>query len=52
MVSLDYRTRSEADIRPIDVTAFFEHELPVLIAENANLALAGARELGVEPFTI
>jgi phytanoyl-CoA dioxygenase PhyH len=52
MVSLDFRTRTEADIRPVDTRAFFDDELPALIDERAPLAVAGARELGVEPFTI
>ena len=52
MVSLDFRTRTEADIRPVDTRAFFDDELPALIDERAPLAVAGARELGVEPFTV
>ncbi len=52
MVSLDYRTRSDADIRAVDTREFFDEELPALIAERAALALPGAGELGVEPFTI
>jgi hypothetical protein len=51
MISLDFRTRTEADIRPVDTRAFFDDELPALIGERAPLVLAGARELGVEPFT-
>jgi Phytanoyl-CoA dioxygenase (PhyH) len=52
MVSLDFRTRSDADIRPVDTRAFFAEELPALVAERAVLARAGARELGVKPFSI
>ena len=52
MVSLDYRTRTDADIREIDAQAFFREELPALIAERSVLAVAGARELRVESFTI
>jgi len=52
MVSLDFRTRTEADIRPVDTRTFFDDELPALINERAQLAVAGARELGVEPFTV
>jgi hypothetical protein len=52
MVSLDYRTRTEASIRPVDVGAFFGEELPALIADRSALVMAGARELGVEPFTV
>src|SRR2546423_554121 len=35
MVSLDFRTRTEADIRPVDTRAFFDEELPALIDERA-----------------
>jgi hypothetical protein len=52
MVSLDFRTRTEADIRPVDTRTFFDEELPALIDERSALAVAGARELGVEPFTV
>src|SRR6476659_6897515 len=52
MLSLDYRTRTEADIRNVDVGAFFTEELPALIAERFDLAADGAAELRVEPFTI
>jgi hypothetical protein len=51
MVSLDLRTRTDADIRSLAAAAFFDDELPALAAERADLALPGARELGVEPFT-
>jgi phytanoyl-CoA dioxygenase PhyH len=51
MVSLDFRTRSDDEIRDVDTRDFFEHELPELIDARANLAVAGAVELGVEPFT-
>ncbi len=40
MVSLDYRTRREADIRPVDARAFFDHELPLLIAARADADVA------------
>ncbi|HEX4516311.1 MAG TPA: hypothetical protein VH054_22340, partial [Polyangiaceae bacterium] len=52
MVSLDFRTRTDAGIRDVDTQSFFADELPALIAERAALAIAGAQELGVEPFTI
>jgi hypothetical protein len=52
MVSLDYRTRSEADIRSVTTREFFEEELPALIAAHADLAIPGARELDCEPFGI
>jgi hypothetical protein len=51
MVSLDFRTRTDDDIRPVETKQFFDEELPALIAANEHYAVAGARELGVEPFT-
>ena len=50
-VSLDSRTRRDHDVRDLDVAAFFDDELPVLGRERSQLALAGARELAVEPCT-
>lgn len=52
MVSLDLRTRREADIRPVDVRTFFVDVLPALIDRHAELAVPGARELGIESFSI
>ena len=51
MVSLDFRTRTDDDIRSITTRSFFETELPALI-ERARRARGRrrARELGVEPF--
>jgi hypothetical protein len=52
MVSLDFRTRTDDDIRVVDTRAFFEQELPALAVRNGFLVVDGARELRVEPFTI
>ena len=52
MVSLDVRTRVDADIRPVDAVSFFETELPALVVERAGLAAPGAAELDLEPFTV
>ena len=52
MVSLDLRTRTDADIRSITTPSFFDDELPALIEERADLAIPGARELGIEPFAV
>ena len=52
MVSLDFRTRTDDDIRSVATQTFFEAELPALFEQRGELAVAGARELGVEPFTI
>ena len=52
MVSLDVRTRVDADIRPIDPVSFFEEELPRLMVERGGLAAPGAAELGLDPFTV
>jgi hypothetical protein len=52
MPTLDFRTRVDDDIAAVDTAHFFDHELPLLFARHGHLALAGARELGVEPFTV
>jgi Phytanoyl-CoA dioxygenase (PhyH) len=52
MSSLDVRTRTPSDVHEVDTAGFFDHELPELIAARAGLAVPGARELGLEPFTI
>jgi hypothetical protein len=52
VVSLDFRTRTDADIRPVATRMFFEVELPALIATRGQLAQAGALELGIESLTI
>ncbi|MEY2404210.1 MAG: hypothetical protein QOD38_1761 [Acidimicrobiaceae bacterium] len=49
MVSVDVRTRTAADVRPVDAVRFFDHELPALIAERSELAVPGARELHPRP---
>ena len=52
MVSLDFRTRFDSDIAAVDVAEFLERQLPDLAAARADLAIPGALELGVDPFTI
>lgn len=52
MSALDVRTRTAADIRPIDVTTFFEDELPRLLADRSHLAAAGAAEFDPQSLTI
>ena len=52
MVSLDFRTRTDDDIVPVATRPFFDEVLPELIAFNQDATVRGARELGVEPFTI
>jgi hypothetical protein len=52
MPSLDVRTRTESDLHDVDTASFFAEELPELIRSRAGLAVPGARELGVEPFSI
>jgi hypothetical protein len=47
VASVDVRTRTTASIRAVDPAAFLGDELPVLIAERAELAVPGARELEV-----
>ena len=51
MVSIDQRTRTDTEREPLDVEDFFDGQLPALAAEHSYLAVPGALELGVEPFT-
>ena len=52
MVSLDFRTRTDDDILAVDTREFFTEQLPELIATRREYVMAGARELGVAPFTV
>ncbi len=52
MRSVDLRTRTDADVVPVDPVDFFEHELPELGERNGHLAVPGARELGAESLGI
>lgn len=51
MVSIDQRTRTDAERDLLDLEELFEVQLPELAAEHSHLAVPGALELGVEPFT-
>jgi hypothetical protein len=50
--SLDVRSRTNDDVREVDVAEFFADELPELIRERAHLAVPGAQQLAMAPFTI
>jgi ectoine hydroxylase-related dioxygenase (phytanoyl-CoA dioxygenase family) len=50
MPSVDLRPRTADEIGPVDPEAFFTEQLPTLIAERGDLAVPGARELGVRSF--
>jgi hypothetical protein len=52
MPTLDLRTRTAGAIRELDIAGFFDDELPELAATRSELAVPGARELGVVPFTL
>lgn len=49
MVSVDQRSRTDADVGPIDPVTFFGEELPDLAERHGDLARAGARELDLRP---
>jgi hypothetical protein len=51
MSSLDVRSRTDQDMRAVDVEEFFDHEFSALGEANGVLALAGAHELDVAPFS-
>jgi len=52
VMTIDFRTRDDVDVETIDIADFFGSQLPRLAAERSALAVPGARELGVRPFTI
>src|SRR4051812_6860274 len=52
MASVDFRTRTDAGIAPVDPGAFFEHDLPALIDARSDLAVPGARELSPRPLAL
>lgn len=49
MRTVDVRSRTGADVRPVDAAAFFTDELPALIRDRGDLAVPGARELRPRP---
>ncbi len=51
-MTIDIRTRDDVDVETIDVADFFGTQLPRVAAEHSALAVPGARELCVRPFTI
>ncbi len=51
MVSIDQRTRIDGERKVLDLDDFFGVQLPELAEERSHLAVPGALELGVEPFT-
>lgn len=51
-MTLDLRTRLDEDVESIDVSDFFEAELPRLAAERSYLAVPGALELDVAPLSL
>ena len=51
-MTIDFRTRNDVDVETIDVQDFFGTQLPRLAADGSALAVPGARELGVRPFSI
>lgn len=51
-MTLDLRTRRDGPNDDVDITDFFARELPRLAQERSDLAVPGAVELGVTPFTV
>jgi hypothetical protein len=49
MRSVDFRTRTAADVRAVEASHFFAHELPAWFESRSALAVPGARELGLRP---
>lgn len=52
MVSVDLRTRTAADERPVDPDEFFDRALPGLLDAGRALAAPGARELELRPLAV
>lgn len=52
MVSVDLRTRTAADERPVDPDEFFDRALPGLLDTGRALAAPGARELELRPLAV
>ena len=52
MITVDQRTRRDDEVTPVDAVDFFERELPELLAEHADLAEPGARELAPRPLAV
>ena len=52
MVSLDFRTRTDNDVAPVDVVEFLEDQLPELAAAHGDVAIPGALELDIRSLTI
>lgn len=50
--TLDRRTRSVSDIRPITVDQFITDHLPPLVGHHGALVVAGARALAAPPLTV
>jgi hypothetical protein len=52
MASVDVRTRSSADVRPVDAAELFDRELPRLAQARAALVGPGAAELAPRPLAV
>jgi hypothetical protein len=50
--SVDVRTRTAADVAPVDPGWFFDEELPRLARERGSLVAAGGRELAPRPLSV
>ena len=52
MLSIDRRTRSDADTEDVDPATWFEERLPALLERNGRLAGRGLRHLGLPPLAV
>jgi hypothetical protein len=50
--SVDVRSRTAADVEPVDPGWFFDEELPRLAEERGALVTAGGRELAPRPLVV
>ena len=51
-MSVDFRTRTDADLEAVDPHAFFSSQLPAALEANRERILPGAARLGLRPFIV
>jgi hypothetical protein len=52
VASIDLRTRGASDVREVDPATVFDVELPHLLAERGDLAVAAARQMALRPIAL
>ena len=52
MFSVDVRSRLDSDVEQIELEAWIENQLPLLLEQNSAIAFEGAELLGCRPLGI